>query len=238
MENCVGVLGGLGPLATVYFMELLIRMTKAQCDQEHVNLLVTSHAATPDRTNYILGKSRENPLPVMCADAKKLEQGGASFLVIPCNTAHYFYSEIQKSVGIPVLNIIKETIAFIGDLHMERKIGILATDGTVQTHTYQKEMEALGISYALPDEPEQRALMDIIYNQVKAGRAIDIARFQGILKSLRDKGCSSVILGCTELSIIRRDFALYDREIVDSLEVLARRTIAMSGKQIKENGAL
>ena len=96
IEKAVGIIGGIGPMSTVYFMEMIINMTDAAKDQEHINMVVLNHATIPDRTSYILGESSQNPLAVMVEDAKKLQQAGADFIVIPCNTAHYFFEEIKK----------------------------------------------------------------------------------------------------------------------------------------------
>lgn len=136
MKNSVGVLGGIGPLATVYFMDLIIRMTEAETDQEHINMLVSNHATIPDRTDYILGKSEDSPLKDMTDDAKMLEEAGCLFIVIPCNTAHYFFEDIERSVKIPVINIIKETIRYAADKCCGR------TEKKAGHHLHQKPLEA------------------------------------------------------------------------------------------------
>lgn len=111
-EKTLGVLGGVGPLATIYFADLVVKMTDAKTDQEHISMVILNHGAIPDRTDYILDHSKPNPLPVMIADAKKLQAAGCDYIVIPCNTAHYFYDEIQKNVDIPIINIIEETVKY------------------------------------------------------------------------------------------------------------------------------
>ena len=143
MKNAVGVLGGVGPLATVYFMEMIIEMTDASKDQEHIDMLVSNHATIPDRTGFILGESSESPMDAMVEDAQMLETAGCSFVVIPCNTAHYFFEDIRNSVQIPVLNIIEETIDYAKKQGSQRKVpreikklGILATEGTISSGTY------------------------------------------------------------------------------------------------------
>ncbi|MDU2198923.1 MAG: amino acid racemase, partial [Peptostreptococcaceae bacterium] len=109
-NKTVGVMGGLGPMATVYFYDMVVRLTDASIDQEHIDMVIVNRATTPDRTDYIIGKSTNSPSEVLKKDAKKLESFGTDFLVITCNTAHYFYDEIKNSVSIPVLNIIEETV--------------------------------------------------------------------------------------------------------------------------------
>lgn len=233
-KQVVGILGGIGPLSTVYFMEMIIKMTKAGVDQEHIDMIVFNHATIPDRTAYILGQSEENPLEVMVEDAKKLQQAGADFIVIPCNTAHYFFEQIKKSITIPMINIVESTVEFANaNIRKLKTLGVLATDGTIQSNTYQLVCEKLGINCITPDEQGQASVMRIIYEQVKAGEKVDIAAFYHLIETLKDQGCQGVILGCTELSIVKRDFGIRQKEIIDSLEVLAKSTILACGKQLK-----
>ena len=98
----LGILGGLGPYASAYFYELITTHTKAERDQDHINIILSSRASTPDRTDFILGNSDDSPLPWMIRDAKALEQFGATAIVIPCNTAHYFIHEVRRAVSVPV----------------------------------------------------------------------------------------------------------------------------------------
>lgn len=137
MDNkIVGVLGGLGPMATVYFYDLVVEMTDAKTDQEHVDMIIMNRATTPDRTAYIVGNTDKSPLEILIKDAKRLENAGADFLVLTCNTAHYFYEKISDSIGIPLLNMIEETVEYaIKENH--KKIGILATTGNIKTELYQ-----------------------------------------------------------------------------------------------------
>lgn len=223
-------------MATVYFMELVIQMTNAARDQDHIDMIVLNHATIPDRTSFILGESTDDPLPIMVRDAQTLEQAGADFVVIPCNTAHYFFREIQNSIRIPMLNIVEETVSYAkSTIPGLEKLGILATSGTIESNTYQLACQAQGISCLTPDKPGQESVMRIIYEQVKAGREADIAAFYHLVESLKERGCQAIVLGCTELSVIRRDFNIRQREIIDSLEVLARQTILGCGKQLKNS---
>lgn len=225
----LGILGGLGPMSSAYFYELLIAHTEARCDQDHIDLVLSSRSTTPDRTGYILGKSDENPVKTMIEEAKKLEAYGADIIVIPCNTAHYFYDEICRSIRVPMLNIIEETVR---SAHLEGagKIGILATDGTIQTQTYNKYSEKYGIECITPTKEEQRAVMDIIYGSVKSGKAADIEAFKRIGEALLSRGAQRIVLGCTELSLINKQHPLGD-EYIDSLSMLAKATIKACGKK-------
>lgn len=231
MKQAVGVIGGVGPMATVYYMQRVIEMTKAGCDQEHINMLVFNDCDIPDRTAFITEKSPDNPLPVMVEDAKRLEAAGCKFVVIPCNTAHYFYDELEQAVEIPVVNIVEETIRYakarVQDLSC---VGIMATTGTIVTGTYQKYAERAGLSFAVPDEDEQNLLMQIIYDGVKAGKPVPRADFDRVANHLRAKGAQCLILGCTELSVLKRDLPINDPDVLDSIDVLASETVRRSGK--------
>ncbi len=231
MKQAVGVIGGVGPMATVYYMQRVIEMTKAGCDQEHINMLVFNDCDIPDRTAFITEKSPDNPLPVMVEDAKRLEAAGCEFVVIPCNTAHYFYDKLEQAVEIPVVNIVEETIRYakarVQDLSC---VGIMATTGTIVTGTYQKYAERAGLSFAVPDEDEQDLLMQIIYDGVKAGKPVPRADFDRVANHLRAKGAQCLILGCTELSVLKRDLPINDPDVLDSIDVLASETVRRSGK--------
>ncbi len=234
-EKILGVLGGVGPLATVYFTELIVKMTEAHCDQEHLFTLVSNHAAIPDRTAYIMDNTQDNPLPVMIRDAKMLENAGVSVIAIPCNTAHYFFEKIQNSVSVPVLNIIEETVRYalktVKGLHT---LGILATEGTVYVGAYQKVCKEHGLYCAVPSADDERSLMNIIYNQVKAGHDVDYEEFQRIVNTMLDADCDAVVLGCTELSVVWENLGCRQDNVIDSMEVLARVSIESCGKKIKE----
>ena len=230
MENkrkTLGILGGLGPMATVYFYELLTRHTRASCDQEHLDLVISSRATTPDRTAYIIGESEDSPLPAMLAEAKKLADYGAQVLVMPCNTAHYFFDSVRCAVEIPVISIIDATLTLCSRLGC-RRVGLLATRGTVETKTYQRRAGKLGIECAVPEEADQALVTSLIYDDIKQGKAPDMEKFRTVSAHLREKGCECIILGCTELSLIKRENAL-GREYVDSMEALAFEAIRECG---------
>lgn len=228
----VGVLGGLGPMATVYFYDMVVEMTDAKIDQNHVDMIIINRASTPDRTAYIVGESEQSPLETLIQDAKRLERCGCDFLVLTCNTAHYFYEKLRDSVDIPFLNMIEETVNHaIKKGHS--KIGILATSGNIKTKLYQDMCEKMGVGYYVPDEDTQRLVMKLIYDDVKAGKKADMNDFNRIVEKLKQNGCDCAILGCTELSIIKKDEKLPDEFFVDSSEVLAMRTIDLAGAKLK-----
>ena len=177
LPKVLGILGGLGPMATVYFYEMLTRHTQAARDQDHIDVIINSRATTPDRTSYILGQSAENPFDIMAADAARLVTFGADVIAIPCNTAHYFYDRLNETIPIPILNMVEETV-LAAKAGGSARVGILATTGTVRTRTYQRMCEKHGLPCAVPDDAAQAAVMDVIYGDIKQGRPADMAAFE------------------------------------------------------------
>lgn len=229
-SKTAGVIGGLGPMATVYFFNMVVELTNSNSDQGHVDMLISNKATTPDRTDFIIGKSNLDPAPILNKEALKLQDAGADFLVMTCNTAHYFYDEITKGVHIPFINIIEETV-----IHAKKrgfsKLCILATTGNIQSGLYQSMCKKHGIEFLIPSQQQQEVVMDLIYGNIKKGIKPNIATFNSLIYELKENNCNGAILGCTELSILKNDFNLCEDFFIDSLEVLARKTIELCGKK-------
>lgn len=230
-KKTLGIIGGVGPLATMYIGEQIVRLTDAELDQDHVNMVITNNTNIPDRTAFILGESSNDPVPVIVSDAHKLQTAGAQVLIIPCNTAHSFYKEIQDQTKLPIINMIDETVAYAKILGA-KKVGILATTGTIKTKLYQTQCEKYSMTPIIPDDDIQDLVMSLIYDDVKAGKAIERDKWDTIERALKGSGCDTIILGCTELSIVKKALKL-DR-CIDSLLVLARRAIEYCGYETKE----
>ncbi len=230
-RTILGVIGGLGPLATAHFMELVIAMTDVNTDQEHLPMIVYNMPFIPDRTAYILDRSRENPLPAMISVGNALQQQGADRIAIPCITAHYFYEELQGAIGVPLVDGVRETVAHLKENGIE-KVGILATDGTVRSGLFSRELEHQGMIPLVPGAQAQNHVMHLIFENVKAGKPVEMDRFFAAARDLWKQGAQAIILGCTELSLIKRD-----REIgpgfVDAMEALARQSVLSCGKPLK-----
>lgn len=216
--SLLGIIGGLGPMSGIYFCEMLTSHTYAKKDSDHLNFILSSRADTPDRSSFILGASKDDPTPRMRAEAKRLEAAGAELLVIPCNTAHYFYSKIAEAVDIPILNIIEETAGLCAYESVKR-VGVLATEGTAASHAYEDVFSRYNIDVEPLSPTEQSFLTETIFERIKAGREPDIKRFTELCGALNSRGCQRVILGCTELSLIKKEHPL-PSFVIDSLEVL------------------
>ena len=228
-KKLLGVLGGMGPIATAYFMELVIRMTDALRDQEHLDMLVYSVPSVPDRTGFILGASRESPLPEMIRVGRALANQGAERIAIPCVTAHYFYRELEESIPVPIINGLAQTVEHLKQRGVEQA-GIMATDGTITAGLFRDAMLARGIRPIVPSPERQKDVMRLIYDDIKANRPPRMEVFGRVREELLAGGAQTIVLGCTELSLIKRDNRLGDY-YTDSLECLALATIKACGKR-------
>lgn len=235
-RKTLGIIGGVGPLATMFLGEMIVRLTKASKDQEHVHTIIDNDTTIPDRTAYILNKSEDNPVPYLVKDAKKLASHGADVICIPCNTAHTFYDELQASSPVPVIHMIRETAKRAGEVGAKR-VGILATDGTLAAGVYQRALIEEDIQPIIPDSFTQKEVMSVIYDFVKAGLDVEPEKWNQIEHAMLQLGCDKVILGCTELSIVNKELKL-SSFYIDSLLVLAERAILTCGYEINQKGQL
>jgi aspartate racemase len=177
-----------------------------------------------------LGKSKESPLPEILALGRRLKEQKVSCVAIPCITAHYFHQQIQEGIGVPVMHAIRDTAATLKEAGISR-VGIMATDGTIQSGIFQQEIEAAGMEAVLPSEEIQSLVTSLIYDDVKAGRKPDMKRFARVREALRGQGAQVIVLGCTELSVIKKEFDL-GPGFIDAMEVLARSSILACGKEL------
>lgn len=228
----LGVIGGLGPMATAYFFELVIRMTDAKTDQEHIEIWIHNCPSIPDRTAYLFDHTKENPVSLMLASGRELSRQGVDIIAIPCITAHYFHEELTRKISVPIIHAIEETVCHLKKYH-KKTIGILATDGTVASGLFQKELEKNHMDWILPDKECQQYVMDLIYKDVKAGEHIEIDKFYKVTDMLRQKGAETILLGCTELSLIKREFDVGEG-VLDAMEVLAKCSVERCGAPLKE----
>lgn len=222
-------------MATAYFYELITKMTDSKRDQDHIEILIYSKPSIPDRTSYILGHSKDSPLKYMADIGKELAKMGAEHIAIPCITAHYFYDELSGEIPVPVLHGISETINVL-KYHGIQQVGIMATDGTIQSGLFQKELTGSRICPIIPDEDFQQKVMDLIYKCIKSNKPVDMASFHEVSDHLKGRGAEAVILGCTELSLIKRDYPI-GPGYLDVMEVLARLSILKSEGKVREEYA-
>lgn len=223
----LGIIGGLGPMATAYFMQLITEMTDAATDQEHIEILVHNKPQIPDRTEYILGKSEKSPVKDIQNVGQKLVEQGAEIVAMPCVTAHFFQRELQAGMEVPLINAIEETANYLKERGI-KKVGIMATDGTIESGILQKELTRAGILAVVPRKDNQDRVMHLIYENVKAGKTIEMDCFEEIVKEFEENNVEVILLGCTELSLIKRDYPI-GSGFLDIMEVLARKSVLECG---------
>ena len=231
-QKTAGVLGGMGPEATVDFMAKVIALTDASCDQDHVRMLVDHNPHVPNRQEAIL-RGGQDPGPVLADMAAGLETSGADFLVIPCNTAYVYQGAILAATHIPLISIIGVSIAAAQERvpNVER-IGVLATDGCLASGVFQSGLDAAGVVAELPTEAELRELMAII-NAIKAGKQTDETgrALSGLAEALISRGADAVIAGCTEIPLALDQDAV-SVPLISSTDALAEITVKLATGEI------
>ncbi len=232
----IGIIGGMGPAATCDLYQKITDLTDAKSDQDHIHIIIDSNTNIPDRTAAILHGGTD-PVPELVKSAKLLQDDGADFLIMPCNTAHYFKDKITEQVDIPLVSIIESTADALLAKGV-KKAGLLATDGTVQSGVYKNVFDKKGIELVYPDEEDQKVVMSLIYDFVKKGifdpEKLPTDKTKAIVKKLQDEGCQSIILGCTELPIAFKALGMYDMCTDATLE-LAKAAVRFAGAPLKED---
>ena len=227
-RKIAGVMGGMGPDATVDFMSKVIAMTDSGRDQDHVHMIVDQDPTVPNRQAAI-NSGHDDVSPRLAAMARRLENAGADFLVMVCNTAHVFLDDVHKSTNIPFISIIDETIAEIDRLCPQATtVGIMATDGCLDTNIYQDAVRASNRTALVPDAAGIRRLMELI-SAIKAGNQGDeIAQgMEAVAQSLVSRGADVIIGGCTEIPIVFEGDG-FPVPVIASTNVLAKRTLSLA----------
>jgi len=228
-QRVIGVLGGMGPLATADFYMKLVRLTPARTDQEHPRVIIDGNAKIPDRTAAVLGRGPD-PTPALVATARNLERAGADLIVIPCNSAHAFLAAVRGAVRIPVLDIMEEVAAAVAALEpAPRSTGILATQATLEMQLYHRALTRRGIAVVQPSAAEEAVVMTAIH-AVKAGD-LDTgvrASVRAVAATLVARGAGAIVLGCTELPLVvgSGDATV---PVLDATEILARAALREAG---------
>lgn len=222
----LGILGGMGPAATIEFMAKITKYSNASKDQEHIHLIVDSNTEIPDRSEYISGKGKD-PTGELVRTALKLELMGADYIAIPCNTAHYFYDRISEYCRVPVISMINETANFILSKYPDSKnFFLLATEGTYAAGIYKKVFDQYKLNVLEPDQCDKKIIMNWI-RKVKAG---DFSVSPLAVESLVNKYTGSnerILLGCTELPLLADRIGV-PKEYIDPLSVLAQRCVEIA----------
>jgi len=234
-DKKLGVLGGMGPMATSVFFERVIKNTYATCDQEHIEMVILNQTSLPDRTMSIKNGHHEAFLNAVKKSFKVFEMLSVSHIAIPCNTSHYFYKAFEEMTHIPIINMIDKTVEALSvSIDPGSRIGVLGTDGTIKYDVYKESIEKRQMHYIAPDENTQKKVMDAIYN-LKASKSSDMGEIELIIEEMvKIKACDKVILACIELSLlsIRDDLRVY---CIDAMDILVKESIALSDKALNKD---
>ena len=238
VDYLIGVLGGMGPAATVDLMSKVIGLTRTGGDQLHVPLLVSSMPDFPDRSTYLLSGG-PSPLPALLDRLQMLEKAGARCIVIPCNTAHYWFSELQAATSALILNLIEE-VAEAARQRGFSKVGLLATDATVSTGLYPKALEKNNVECIMLQGPLQKAAMEGIY-LYKAGHLEEARqRLATPYRHLQHQKVEAIILGCSEVPLIMaKEIHQKPHYFLDSNQILAEAIVRQyeqqTGKRVRKD---
>jgi len=230
MKKTVGIIGGMGPDATVDLFSKIVKYTDANSDQENIHLVIDNNTSIKDRSSYILNNDN-SPEEELKKTALKLQGYGVDFLAMPCNTAHYFYDSIQQSLNIPIINMIEETAIYVKKNYKGKTHILLSTEGTYKSNIYKENFKKYNLDIIYPNKKQKKVFMKSIYN-FKASESIDFVELQNTLKSLYNKN-TLFILGCTELPLIfNKNKIKYS--YIDSTKILAKAVIKKANYKVKK----
>ncbi len=225
MEKVIGIVGGMGPEATVDLFRKIVEATPAKRDQEHLRILIDCNPKIPSRPAALL-KGGPDPTPLLQETARGLERAGAEVLLVACNTAHLFHDRLVAAVRIPVLHIVDEAVAeAVRRYPRLRSVGILAGGAAIRLRLYQDRLEAKAIRAIIPSEQDQESVISVIYS-VKAGdKGPEVrARIREVAEHLARAGAELLFTGCTELPLVLQDGDV-GVPVLDPTEILARAAV-------------
>lgn len=224
-EKIIGILGGMGPEATADLFHRILRATPVKKDQDHFRIIIDSNSKILDRTSGIVGTG-PSPLPSMLETGRNLVQAGVDFIVMPCNTAHYFHNDLEQLLRVPVLHMIKLSAKYVKSKYPDIKlVGLQATDGTLETKLYNDAYADYGIEVISPEDDFQKNVMVAIYRDIKTGKLERGGKLlKRVARELIEAGVEAIICGCTEVSLVLHDGDL-SVPVVDPLQVLAEEAV-------------
>lgn len=238
MRKTIGILGGMGPEATVYFFNLIIKDTVAARDQDHIPIIIYNLPHVPERTSALLGKG-PSPVPLLREGVRRLARAGADFIVIPCITAHAFLPGFKTASRVPILSLLDEALSFARrSVPGLKRAGLLASTGTIRSGLFHETFAAAGIEIIAPTDQEQAEVMEAVFGKrgIKAGFNKGGPRklILNVARLLIRRGAQAVIAGCTEIPL-----ALKDEDIpvplIEPMRIAARAAIHKAGFKVRQS---
>ena len=228
-RRTVGVLGGMGPAATVAFLQRLVDLTPVERDQDHLHVIVDSNPAVPDRNRAVAGTG-PSPAPILSEMARRLEAAGAELLVMPCNAAHAFAEAVTRATDVPFLSILDATVAEVRRRHPDvSAVGVLAAAGALDAHLYRDAFARVGLRAIEPEGPARKAFMSLLYRIKRGDRGGRVrAEMAGLAMQLVAAGAGAIVAGCTEVPLVLAQDDV-DVPLVDSIDALAAATVRAAG---------
>ncbi|MCT4595515.1 MAG: amino acid racemase [Anaeromicrobium sp.] len=238
MKKTVGIIGGMGPMATIDLFKKIVNNTPAHSDQSHLHIVIDNNTSIPDRSTYIL-EGGENPTGEISSSARNLISIGANILIMPCNTAHYFYNDVCKTIedlithkNIIFINMIEETAKYISNnIQGSEKVYLLGTKGTYKSMIYEKAFESYNMELIEPSKELKQKVMDMIYDYKNGKFNYTHDDLYDFKKDALSRGAKKIILGCTELPLIFQIFDLVD-DTIDPTEILAKAAIEKATSEV------
>lgn len=234
MKNFFAILGGMGTLATESFVRVLNERTPNHSDQDYLNYVLINHATVPDRTAFILGKSEKSPVAALKEDIRQYSTLEPRFFVLTCNTAHHFYDELVETTTTPLLHMprlaVQAVLKKFADLERPIRVGVLATEGTIQSKVYENELNSYtNIETIIPNQEIQQQVTHLIYRDIKERNFLNQELYFSILdQMIREQQCDVVLLGCTELSLMQESTKNAAYSVIDAQSELVDETIRLA----------
>lgn len=234
-EKIVGILGGMGPEATVDLFSKIIKETKIEKEEDHLRIIIDNNPKMPSRQDAILNGG-ESPVPAMVETAKNLERAGADFIILSANTAHYFYDDVSREINIPILHIINEAVKYMLRTYPNiKKVGVMATNAAVKTRLYNNCCEKFNIEVIDAETEIQNLVHNTIFDFKHNGLSEkNIADAQNCVKYFVDKGAEAIIMGCTEIPVILagKEFEI---PLIDPNDIIGKVVVAYAKNQYNPN---
>lgn len=230
MDNFFTIIGGMGTIATELYIKQINQKTPATNDQEYLNYVLVNYSTIPDRSSYLMNKGKnKNPLPYLLNVIKQQATLQPNFFVLTCNTAHYFYEELQQASTIPFLHMPRLAVEEVSKNYPKgTRVGLIGTEGTIKNKIYDPFILDAGFDLVYPTLEIQQLVSTLIFDKIKQKNELDTVIYNQILEKMFDLNCDVLILGCTELSLMEDAANYQNKHVIDPQNVLAEESVRLA----------